>query len=118
MFRSSSKKMAVSFTIISDVAVATRVSVNKKGADLFIKAIFIPEQSVSFILRSNNYFQIAKSYGLWKLLTKLDLNCNDFLPRNGRTQVSCFLGANKYTSFLTYKLFRYFLMQKSVKLTG
>ena len=46
MFRSSSEKMAVSFTIISSVAVTTRVSINKKGADLFIKAIFKPEQSV------------------------------------------------------------------------
>ena len=46
------------------------------------------------------------------------INCNDFLPRNGRTQVNYFLGANKCTSFLTYKLSRYFLMQKSVKLTG
>ena len=26
-----------------------------------------------------------------------------------------FLRANKYTSFLTYKLFRYFLMQKLVR---
>ena len=68
MFRSSSKKMAVSFTIISDVAVATRVSINKKGADLFIKAIFIPEQGVSFILRSKNYFQIAKSYGFMETI--------------------------------------------------
>ena len=24
-----------------------------------------------------------------------------FLPRNGRKQIDCFLGANKYTSFLT-----------------
>ena len=36
----------VSFTIISDVTVTTRVSINKKGADLFIKVIFKPEQSV------------------------------------------------------------------------
>ena len=39
MFHSSSEKMAVSFTIISDAAVTTRVSINKKGAD-FIKGIF------------------------------------------------------------------------------
>ena len=32
-------------------------------------------------------------------------------------RLTVFLGANKYTSFLTYKLFRYFLMQKSVKIT-
>ena len=35
---------------------------------------------------------------LLTLLTKRDLNCNTFFPRNG-TQVNCFLGANKYTSF-------------------
>ena len=40
MFCNSSEKMAVSFTIISNVAVTTRVSINKKGADLFTKGIF------------------------------------------------------------------------------
>ena len=52
---------------------------------------------------------------LLTLLTKRDLKCNDFLWRNGRTQLNCFFEANKYTSFLTYKLSRYFLMQKSLK---
>ena len=46
MFHSSSEKMAVSFTLISNVAVTTRVSIKKKGVDLFIKGIFKPEQSV------------------------------------------------------------------------
>ena len=46
MFHGSSEKMAVSFTIISDVTVTIRVSLNKKGSDLFIKGIFKPEQSV------------------------------------------------------------------------
>ena len=46
MFRSPSGKMAVSFTIISKVAVTTRVSKNKKGEDPFIKGIFKPEQGV------------------------------------------------------------------------
>ena len=32
--------MQVSFTIISNVAVTTRVSINKKGMDLFVKAFF------------------------------------------------------------------------------
>ena len=60
MFCSSSKKMMVSLTIISNVAVTTGVSINKKGADLFIKGSFKPEQSISFMFRSKNYFQIAK----------------------------------------------------------
>ena len=55
--------MAVSFTIINNIAVTTRVSINKEGGDLFIKRIFKPEQSVYFTLRSKNYFQIAKTYG-------------------------------------------------------
>ena len=38
--------MAVSFTIKSNVAFTTPVSINKKGADFFIKGIFKPEQSV------------------------------------------------------------------------
>ena len=46
MFDSSRVKMTVSFTVISNVAVPARVSINKKGADLFIKDIFKPKQSV------------------------------------------------------------------------
>ena len=62
MFRSSSEKMAITFTINDNVAIITRVSINKKGADLFIKGIFKPEQSVQFTLRSENYLQIAKTH--------------------------------------------------------
>ena len=63
MFRSSSEKMVVSFTTIRKVAVTTHVSINKRGADFFIKSTFKPKQSVEFTLRSKNYFQIAKTYG-------------------------------------------------------
>ena len=37
----SSKKVAVCFTIISNLAVATRASVNNVRADLFLKFSFI-----------------------------------------------------------------------------
>ena len=46
MFRSSSEEIAVIFTIISNIAVTTRVSINEKGADIFIKGIFEPQQNV------------------------------------------------------------------------
>ena len=46
--RSSSGKMAVSFTVLSNVAFTTSVSINKTGADLFIKGIFKVEQGVTF----------------------------------------------------------------------
>ena len=39
MFDGSSKNMAVCFIVTINVAVTTRVSVNQKGADLFIKGI-------------------------------------------------------------------------------
>ena len=44
-------------------------------------------------------FKLQKRTVLLSILTKRDLNCNDFSPRNRRTQVNSFLGANKYTSF-------------------
>ena len=37
------EKIGVSFTIVSNVAVTTSLSINKKGANLFIKGIFKPE---------------------------------------------------------------------------
>ena len=118
MFCSTSEKIVVSFAIISNVAVTTRVSIIKKATDLFIKGIFKLEQIVSFTLRSKTTFKLQKRTVSLTLLTKRDLNCNDFLPTNGRTQVNYFLGANIYTSIFTYKLSRYFLMQKFKKLTG
>ena len=45
MLRNSSEKIEVRFTEISNVTVITRVQINKKGADLFIKGIFRPKQS-------------------------------------------------------------------------
>ena len=46
MLCSSSKKVAVCFTIISNLAVTTHVSVNNVRADLFLKEIFITEQRI------------------------------------------------------------------------
>ena len=46
MLYSSSDKIAVSFTIISNVAVTAHVSINKKAADLFIKGILKTENSL------------------------------------------------------------------------
>ena len=46
MFRSSSEKMAICFTVISDVAFTTWKSISKKDGDLFIKRILKLEQSV------------------------------------------------------------------------
>ena len=45
MFCSSSEKIAVRFTIISNIVVTTLVPINKKGVALFIKGIFEQEQS-------------------------------------------------------------------------
>ena len=44
MLSSLSKKVAVCFTLISNLAVNARVSVNNVKADLFFKAILITEQ--------------------------------------------------------------------------
>ena len=46
MFCSSSEKIAVSFTIISNVAVTKRLSINKKAVYLFIKGIFKLEKGL------------------------------------------------------------------------
>ena len=43
--------MAVSFTVLSNVAFTTSVSINKIGADLFIKGIVKVEQGVKFTFR-------------------------------------------------------------------
>ena len=58
MFCSTSEKKVVSFAIISNGEVSTRVSIIKKAADLFIKGIFKLEQIVSFTLRSKTTFKL------------------------------------------------------------
>ena len=37
MFRSSSEKMVVSFTVISNIAITILVPINKKGADFLLR---------------------------------------------------------------------------------
>ena len=49
MLYSSSKKVEVCFTILSNLALTTRVSVNNNKADLFLKGIFIMEQQTKFV---------------------------------------------------------------------
>lgn len=68
---SSSEKMAVCFTVISNIAALTRVPINKKRAHLFITDIFQPEQRS---LRSEIHFQITNCIVLLKLSTKRYLN--------------------------------------------
>ena len=69
--------MEGSFTVIITIAVTTRVPLNKKGAYLFIKRIFEPEQSVCVEIGKllSNYKNIMV---LLTLLTTVDLNRNDF----------------------------------------
>ena len=64
------------------------------------------------MLRWKNCFQSQKGTVLLTLLTKRNLNCNDFLPTNGRTLVNCFLGANKYTTFFNINIIQIFLDAK------
>ena len=106
MFCSSSEEMVVSFTIISKVAVITQVSINKKGADPLLGVSLNLNKMFNLRWDQKTTFKLQKCTVLLSLLTKQDLDCNDFLPRNGRTKVNCFLEANKYTSFWTYKLSR------------
>ena len=87
MFRSPSKKMVVSFIIISNVAVTTRVYVNKEEADLFIKCIFKPKQSVQFTLRWKNYFQIVKTYGFIDTFIDIIMKCKEkIIPKFFKVQ--------------------------------
>ena len=53
---SPSKKVVVCFTMISNFAVTTRVSVNNVRVDLFLKAIFMTEQRIQFAWWLGNNF--------------------------------------------------------------
>ena len=48
MLCSSNKNVAPCFTLISNIAVTTRVSVNNVRADLFLKGIFTSERQTQF----------------------------------------------------------------------
>ena len=49
MVCSSNKKVAVCFTLISNLAVTARVTVNNVRADFFLKGTFITEQWIQFV---------------------------------------------------------------------
>ena len=103
----SCKNASLSFTIISTIAAATRLTINKIRTKFFIKVS----------LKQNN---VGNLYGDWKItsrwqklkllcadLTNLDLNCNDFFLINGGTHSNSFLGARVY-AFLSMKIYSKF----------
>ena len=90
MFCSSSEKIAVGFTIIGKVSVTTCASINKRGTDLFTKDIFKPDKVFNLLWDQKTTFKLQKRMVLLILMSKWDLNCYDFLPRNKRRQVTCF----------------------------
>ena len=59
------KKVVVCFTIISNLAVTTHISVNNVRADLFLKGIFIMEQRIQLAWWLENNFKFTKLKELW-----------------------------------------------------
>ena len=108
MLCSSSKRVAVCFTMISNLAVTTRVSVNNVRADLFLKGIFITEHPTQF----KGDWKISLSLQNFKLfsieLTKRVLSCNGLFPIKGRTQISSIFEASSTTSFFIKTISKYF----------
>ena len=60
MLCSSSKKVTVCFTILSNLAVTARVSVNNLRVDLFLKGIFITELQTQFTRSLENNFKFTE----------------------------------------------------------
>ena len=60
MLWSSSKKVELRFTIISNLAVTARVSVNIVRADHFLKEIFVTEQRNQFTSWLQNNFKLTE----------------------------------------------------------
>ena len=67
-------------------------SLTVNGTDLFISVVLV---CVKIEKQFSNYKKI------YFFDTKGYLSCNDILPKNGRTQVSWYLRANKNTFFIT-----------------
>ena len=118
MFCSSCKKVSVSFIIISSIAAATRITINKIITKLF--------NFLRVSLKRNN---VGSLHGDWKTtlrrqkvkllctdLANLDLTCNDFFPINGSTHTNSFLGARAYSCLSMGILFKTLLLQTSIEL--
>ena len=78
MFPSSIEEIVARFTIRSNFAVITRVSINKKGEDLFIKVYLNQNKVFNLRLDRKTTFKLQKRTVLLALLTKGDLNYFDF----------------------------------------
>ena len=71
--------MAVCFTIISNLAVTTHVSVTNVRADLFLKGIFITEKRIQLAWWLENKLESLETFKLLSMeLTKRVLSCIDF----------------------------------------
>ena len=60
MLWSSSEKVELRITIISNLAVTTRVSVNIIRADHFLQGIFVTEQRTQFTSWLQNNFKLTE----------------------------------------------------------
>ena len=107
----SCKKVAVCFTIISNLTVTTRISANNVREVLFLERIFVTEQRIQLAWWLENKFNLAEVYVILYRVNWTSSRC--------RTRISSFLEAFS-TTFFFHRNFIYvlFLLQKLTKFFG
>ena len=109
VFSCSGIKVTEGFSIISNLALTTRITINYSRAIFFVKWIFKLKQCIRSALRSKNYFQFA----IWQIFfyssSYLVLKSSESWPKYGRTKVNSLLGTMKLRSFLINNLLNFLL---------
>ena len=107
------KKVSEGFSVISNLAVTTRIAVEYSTEDFFLKGITESKQVTKSESGSKNNIKLTE----WCVfLNRASQTCSQI--KIGQTHTNCSLRIVKLTLILTKKLSKTFLMHESMKFLG
>ena len=110
MFSRSSIKVVEGFSIISNLAVTTRITINYSRANFFSSESLNQNSVLSLHLDLKITFSLQYGKSLSIVRPSLVLKSSESLPKYGKTKVNSLLEGMNLRSFLINNLFKNFLI--------
>ena len=103
--------MTEGFSVISNLAVTTRIAINYSRADFFLSSESLKRNKVlSLHLDLKIIFNLQNGKFLSIVRLSLVLKSSEALPKYGKTQINSLLGTMKLRPLWTNSLFKNFLI--------
>ena len=118
VLRGSCKKMSKPFSVISKLAVTTRIAVDYSREDFFLEGIFESKKLPSLQMDVKTTLSLQNGIFFSIVHLRRALQSSEDLTLQGSRYTNCSLGTVKLTLFLTNDLFKKYLMHESMKFFG